>query len=151
MRIIKAPGPIPADLQNSVFLAGSIEMGTAENWQEYATDILARSEYSILNPRRDDWDPSWEQSISNPQFYRQVMWELLAMEKADHILMHFVPDTKSPITLLELGLWATDDELNKLIVSCPADFWRKGNIEIVCEYYGVPLYHTLDLALATFQ
>jgi hypothetical protein len=35
---------------------------------------------------------------------------------------------------LELGLHARD---GKLIVLCPEGFWRKGNVDIVCEKYGV--------------
>jgi len=33
MRVIKAPNPLGQVLNHSVFLAGSIEMGTAEDWQ----------------------------------------------------------------------------------------------------------------------
>jgi hypothetical protein len=50
--------------------------------------------------------------------------------------MYFVPSTKSPITLLELGLLARS---NKLVVCCPEEFWRRGNVEVVCARYGVPL------------
>ena len=55
--------------------------------------------------------------------------------------MYFSPETKSPISLLELGLYATS---GKMIVCCPDGFWRKGNVEIVCEKYEIPLYETLD-------
>jgi hypothetical protein len=48
--------------------------------------------------------------------------------------MYFDPNTQSPISLLELGLHARD---GKLIVLCPEGFWRKGNVDIVCEKYGV--------------
>jgi hypothetical protein len=32
----------------------------------------------------------------------------------------------------------------KLLVCCPEGFWRKGNVEIVCARYGVPLVGELD-------
>jgi len=48
----------------------------------------------------------------------------------------FEPSTKAPITLLELGVHARS---GKVIVGCPPGYWRKGNIEIVCARYGVPL------------
>lgn len=118
----------------TVFLAGSIEMGSAENWQERVVESLRYVTGVILNPRRDDWDSSWEQDISNDKFREQVEWELTAMEQADQILMYFSPGTKSPITLLELGLFAESD---KLVVCCPVGFWRKGNVDVVCERYGV--------------
>ena len=143
MKIIKAPQELDIE-GKSFFLAGSIEMGKAENWQQKVERLL--SDYnlpiSILNPRRDDWDSSWVQSIDNPRFREQVEWELNAMEQADCILMYFDPNTKSPITLLELGLWSHNwdrimPEGKKLIVCCPDGFWRKGNVDIVCERYGV--------------
>ena len=40
----------------------------------------------------------------------------------------------SPITLLELGIHAKS---RKLIVYCPEGFWRKGNVDIVCEKYNI--------------
>ncbi len=137
MKIIKAPQKYYSDEKYGmvVFLAGSIEMGTAENWQEKLCRGL-EGDYLILNPRRDDWDSSWEQSITNSQFREQVKWELSAMEQADIITMYFDPHTKSPITLLELGLWA-GKKPKKLIVCCPDGYWRKGNVDILCAKYGV--------------
>lgn len=119
-----------------VFLAGSIEMGAAENWQARVEKLLADTPWTVFNPRRDDWDPTWEQSIHNQHFHGQVSWELDAIEWADQVIMYFDPNTKSPITLLELGLLARGSP-SKLIVVCPEGFWRKGNVDIVCERYGV--------------
>jgi len=118
-----------------VFLAGSIEMGVADNWQER---LLARLGHGVvaLNPRRENWDASWKQSIDEPQFREQVEWELDGLERADLIAMWFAPDTKAPITLLELGLFARS---GKVVVGCPNGFWRKGNIEIVCARYRCKL------------
>jgi hypothetical protein len=56
------------------------------------------------------------------------------LEKADKIIMYFDPKTKSPISLLELGLFSRSD---KLMVICPDGFWRKGNVDIVCEKYNI--------------
>jgi hypothetical protein len=67
-----------------------------------------------------------------------------ALEFADTILMHFVPDAKSPISLLELGLFA---QSGKMLVSCPDGFWRKGNVEVVCDRFDIPLFDDLDSAL----
>lgn len=136
MRIIKAPNRIIYDEDDGykIFLAGSIEMGKAENWQERLTKQLKHC--IILNPRRDDWDSTWEQKIDNPKFREQVEWELEAMDLADIIVMYFDPSTKSPISLLELGLYA---DTGKLIVLCPEGFWRKGNVDIVCRKYKIPM------------
>lgn len=126
-----------------VFLAGSIEMGSAVDWQSQVESDFVFYDGYILNPRRSDWDSSWVQSIDSPQFRQQVEWEMNGMDMADRILMHFEPETKSPITLLELGLHAAD---SKLIVSCPDGFWRKGNVEIVCKRYNIPLFNDLGEA-----
>jgi hypothetical protein len=145
MRVIKAPEVLNIT-GKSVFLAGSIENGTADKWQERLTDYLKDTDLTIVNPRREDWDWTWEQSKDNPEFYVQVMWELSALERVDKILQYFDPTTKSPISLLELGLYAKSQP-DKLIVCCPKGFWRKGNVDIVCHRYGVKQVSTLfDLA-----
>lgn len=147
MRVIQPPiRPQDAAPCPWVFLAGSIEMGTAENWQSRLIAQVKDIEGTIWNPRRDAWDSSWEQQASNPQFRGQVDWELNYLEAADRIWMYFDPTTKSPITLLELGLLAlvVHGRRQSLTVCCPDGFWRKGNVEIVCEKYQIPLVHTFD-------
>lgn len=144
---IKPPTPLhlPPDAL-TVFLAGSIDMGAAQNWQAQALNRIADLASIVLNPRRDDWDASWRQSIDDPQFRAQVEWELDGLERADLIAMWFERDSQSPITLLELGLNATSA---KLIVGCPHGFWRRGNIEVVCKRFHIPLYENFeDFALA---
>jgi hypothetical protein len=130
----------PYTLPKKIFLAGSIEMGKAENWQEKIVNTFNKS-YLFFNPRRDDWDSSWEQKIENVQFNEQVTWELNALDSSDIIVMYFDPNTKSPISLLELGLYAAS---GKLIVCCPEGFWRKGNVDIVCQRYKVPTVETIE-------
>jgi len=139
MKVIKAPNPIGEE-HNTIFLAGSIEMGAAVNWQEQVTAALDGKDVTILNPRREDWDSSWVQSIDNAQFREQVEWELNALEKADCILLYFDPTTKSPISLLELGIHVRNPAL---IVCCPEGFWRKGNVDVTCRKYNIPQIDTL--------
>jgi hypothetical protein len=80
------------------------------------------------------------QSIDNLQFRGQVEWELAGMERASVVAMYFAPQTKAPITLLELGLCA---QSGKLLACCPEGFWRRGNVEVVCDRFGVPLVNEL--------
>ena len=61
--------------------------------------------------------------------------------------MYFSPETKSPITLLELGIYAVATP-EKLLVCCPEGFWRKGNVDIVCAKYGVRQEATLQGLIA---
>jgi len=148
MRVVQAPNRLQESSSPCpwVFLAGTIEMGTAENWQSHVVTQLKDIEGTIWNPRRDAWDSSWEQRASNPQFREQVEWELNYLEAADQILMYFDPTSKSPVTLLELGLLAlvVHGRRQSLTVCCPDGFWRKGNVEFVCERYRIPLVHTFD-------
>lgn len=139
-RIYKAPRNVELS-GRSVFLAGSIEMGAAEDWQTVLTQRIAHLPITILNPRRDDWDSSWTQRASDPRFREQVDWELDQLARCDVIAMYFDANTKAPISLLELGLFAAS---GKMIVCCPDGFYRKGNVEIVCERSNIPLVQTLD-------
>ncbi len=144
--IVKAPQDWTKAMGNHrIFLAGSIEMGKAEKWQDKVCKALDCSEVILLNPRRDDWDSSWKQEASDPQFSQQVKWELNAQENADMILMYFDPATQSPITLLELGLFKD----KRLVVCCPEGFFRKGNVDIVCQTYGIDQVATLDELIDT--
>jgi hypothetical protein len=131
----------------TVFLAGSIEMGAAEDWQARLVAALPDGVVA-LNPRREDWDASWQQTITNPQFRSQVEWELDGLERATTIAMWFAPDTRAPITLLELGLTARS---GKLVVGCPDGFWRKGNIEVVCARFAIALCHDWASFVAAIQ
>ncbi|KAF2194707.1 hypothetical protein K469DRAFT_734458 [Zopfia rhizophila CBS 207.26] len=125
----------------SVFLAGSIEMGTATDWQRDITSALSDLPVTIFNPRRDNWDKSWKQDISNPQFKEQVVWEMDHLDEVDVIILNFEPGTKSPISLLELGIYANS---GRLVVCCPEGFWKRGNVQVVCDRYGIPLVETME-------
>jgi hypothetical protein len=140
--VVKPPSPIvrtPGTL--ALFLAGSIEMGAAPPWQDAVAAALPGARVTIWNPRREAWDASWRQSIDEPLFREQVEWELEAQEHADLIAMYFAPETRAPITLLELGLFA---RTGKLLVCCPEGYWRKGNVQVVCRRYGVREVPDLD-------
>ena len=146
MTILKAPENIKTLNKNlqTIFLAGSIEQGRAENWQKYCTDTLS-ADFNILNPRRDNWNPDLNQDIQEHVFYQQVTWELDSLESSDYVLMYLEPGTKSPISLMELGLMV---KTGKMVVVCPDGFWRKGNVDILCHRYNVPQFDTLDEAIS---
>lgn len=130
------------DRRMKIFLAGSIDNGQAEDWQSKAARKLEPYDVVVFNPRRDDWDWTWEQSIKNEKFYEQVTWEQEAMSCSDLIIMNLLPESKSPISLLELG-FALGVGYN-IMVCCPDGFWRKGNVDIMCEKGNVPVYTDLN-------
>ncbi len=137
---VKAPNDY-SDTKQRVFLAGSIDQNLAENWQQILVDKWKDSSITALNPRREAWDASWKQTKENPNFVQQVHWELDALEHADLIVMYFSPTSQSPISLLELGLFAASQ---KMVVCCPTGFWRKGNVDIVCDRFAIPQVKSLS-------
>jgi len=118
-------------------------MGKAEDWQSRIESELSDLDMDIYNPRRDDWDSTWEQRADNPQFREQVEWELSALEAVNTIVMYLSPGTISPISLLELGLFAKPFN-GRLIVCCPEGFHRKGNVDIVCQRCNIKQVEQLD-------
>ncbi len=123
-----------------VFLAGSIEMGKADNWQDRMIKDLGSVDCCFLNPRRPDWDDTWVQSKDNPKFREQVEWELEGLEEADVVALYFAPGTISPISLLE----SLHMRAGRLVVCCPPGYARKGNVDITCERHGVTVHENWE-------
>jgi hypothetical protein len=127
--------------KKSIFLAGTIEMGDSIDWQKDIVEFLKDDDGIILNPRRDNWDSSWEQKKENIEFREQVEWELYGIKNSSIVIFNFLPNSKSPITMLELGLCLNEQ---KALVCCPEGFWRKGNIDVSCAFFGIPVFIDYD-------
>lgn len=121
-----------------IFLAGTIDMGNSRDWQLEIYDRFSRmnGRYILFNPRQEHWDASRPGEMDY-----QVRWELDHLEEADMIIMYILGSSKSPISLLEMGLHARG---GKMIVICEEDFYRYDNVHITCDYYDVPFYSDLD-------
>jgi nucleoside 2-deoxyribosyltransferase-like protein len=147
MKVIKSPEVYNEPTNaTTIFLAGSIELGRAIDWQKKAAELLKDAEVILFNPRRDKWDWEIKQSITSRRFKEQVTWELNHLDIADYVLFFFDKNTQSPISLLELGL-ISGSSPQKAIVVCPDGFYRKGNVDIVCERFEVVQYDTLEDAV----
>lgn len=121
-------------------------MGNSENWQAKTEELLSDLDITILNPRRDDWDSSWDQDPTpGTPFYEQVSWELAAQNIAEIGIYSFLPGSKSPITMLELGLFR-----KKALVICPKEFYRYGNIKMVCDHFHIDIV-TFDEMIETIH
>ena len=125
-----------------IFLGGTIDNGDSEDWQSELIKTLEginllRSLY-IYNPRRADW-PSAD---ARDEIDKQINWELYHLEKSNLIVMNILADSKSPISLMEIGLYAKE---GKLMVFCPKTFYRYDNVRVVCNRYNVPLYTTNNI------
>ena len=141
MPLLVSPDRLPLPPTTRVlFLAGSIEMGRAEDWQSRlaATVLAADPTVVVANPRRVHWDNSWVQHAENPIFRAQVDWELDHLERADLAVFYFQPETLSPVTLMELGVRLTAHP-EQTLVCCPPGFWRAGNVQIACLRAGLPM------------
>lgn len=144
VKVFTPPQPTFNAEGRKVFLAGSIEMGKATEWQKEVIRcaevafLSFKGRLSIFNPRRSDWDSTWEQKIENPNFFQQVTWELDRIKESDAVIFFFEPGTQSPISLLELG----EVEKHKdILVVCPEGFWRKGNVDIYCQRHNIPQFN----------
>ena len=128
-----------------IFMAGTIDMGNSRDWQMelYETFSSMDGRYILFNPRQEHWDASRPGEMDY-----QVRWELDHLEQADMIVMYILGTSKSPISLLEMGLHARG---GKMHVICEKDFYRYDNVRITCDWYGVPMYETLDEFLKVLQ
>lgn len=133
-RVVYAPNNYTKE-GAAVFLSGYIDE-SLYTWQESLCASLAHLPITILNPHRPDWDSSWHEDVSFSPFAEQATWELAQMEQADVIAICFGVKTQAPITLMELGLWAGS---GKCVVACPEGYPKRGNVQIVCQKYGIQI------------
>jgi len=137
--------PMIGHNDRSIFLAGSIEMGQARNWQAefiYKLESSLSEENNdiiVYNPRREMFRGDLEQNIRNAEFYQQVDWELNHLERASKVVLFFAKGTLSPISLFELGAFS-----EKAIVACENGYLRRGNVEIICHRYQIPYFDNMD-------
>ena len=127
------------DTNKSVFLAGTIDNGDSVNWQKETINELLNlnvKDLDVYNPRREHWNSN----AGADELERQIKWEQYHLDKADVIAMVLLDDSKSPISLLEFGLYSTS---NKLIVFCTPNFYRFDNVRLTCEKYGIELVQDL--------
>ena len=126
----------------SIFLAGTIDNGNSKNWQTELIKDLEKIdnklnyELTVYNPRRSNWDPNATKQLLE----EQIRWEQDKLDIADLIVMNLADDSKSPISLLELGLYAKSE---KIIVFCSKNFYRYDNVRLTCEKYNIPLFDNL--------
>ena len=124
-----------AEWKNSVFLAGTIEMGNSIDWQANAVQRLKDLPVNIFNPRRIV--PPNEDLIAE-----QINWELDSIARSDFIFMHLVAGSVSPISLYELGLLQGNNQIGKkgktIVVACDPLYTRKANVIVTLahKYFG---------------
>lgn len=148
MKLITAPEKIIKIVSPLIFLAGSIDLGRAETWQDKVADFLKKYQGTLLNPRRENWGQNQCPDLTDQKFKNQVEWEFKGLNKSDYIIMYFAPASQSPISLLELGLFA---QSHKIICCCPPGFWRRGNVEFICRKFKIPLTENFEELIAKLK
>lgn len=143
---IQPPFSAPNNSYKNIFLAGSIEMNAAEHWQKTILTYFKFKNANFFNPRRDDWDSSIEQCCENDKFREQVNWEISNILDCDLVVFYIDQSTKSPITLMEIGLVAGKGK--NAIVCCPNGYWRKGNVNVICDRFQIPQVENLSRLIA---
>lgn len=138
--VIKPPASLDANGRYTVFLPSSIGLEI----NRFVESELSDLDIAIYSSWPDDDQAAWEPRHDDTFFRQQVIWELNAGRQADLIILCFPPGVKTPISLMELGLFAEED---KLCVLSPVGYWRKGNVDIVCQMYGIPLFDSWDSLL----
>ncbi len=133
----------------SVFLAGTIDLGNSVDWQSEVIGRLRTADVgcNVYNPRRVVFD-----SFAAEVEY-QIEWELRRLDRADVKFFYIAGNSKSPITLMELGMALKDKShpatmCSHVIVVCPPEFYRYQNVEITCRYHGVTIHHDMDDGVA---
>lgn len=134
-----------------IFLAGTIDNGESDDWQygvflslAMYTEIFPENSkyynlpnFTVFSPRRKNWN----KNFSKEELEEQIRWEQEKLDEADLIVMVLKDDSKSPISLLELGLYGPS---GKLICFCTENFYRFTNVEMTCNKWLIPLYKTVN-------
>ena len=135
---------LPYKEQNKqyVFLAGSIDLYLSTNWRAEIINKIGQT-FHFFDPTIASHN-----ELTDVEMKNHINWELDAMNMADKIILHFLPTAKSPISLVELGLYATS---KKLIVICPKLFYKSRYVYTLCEKYNVPVFENLDESLSMLK
>ena len=136
--IVTSKEKLPNKERAYLFLAGSMNNNSTNNWRNKIIKILGNS-FNYLDPTNSNHD-----KLDKQQMKTHVEWELNAMEMADIILLNFLPKALSPISLVELGMYVAS---KKLIVVCPKEFYKSSYVNTLCEKYNTPIFLKMDDAI----
>lgn len=141
-QVIYAHSEEPPQHRETIFLAGTTSNVDATDWRETLSSALSTLPVTIYNPYRPDWDSTWREEADFAPFREQVNWELTKQEEAGVVVVYFHPATQAPVSLLELGISLRVPQ--KVVVCCPEGYWKRGNVQIVCERYRVKMVEDIE-------
>ena len=134
--------PIKSNKLQSIFLAGSMDTQLSHNWRKQVMDAYLGG-YNFFDPTNSNY-----KKLNAFDMKLHIQWELDALAMSDKILLNFLPDALSPISLVELGLYVAS---NKLIVVCPKEFYKSSYVHALCEKYSTPMFNKINTALTTLS
>ena len=120
MNEIKCPKELQFDNNvPSIFLGGGIT--DCPDWQQDVCNALKSYDVDLVNPRRHEFD------ITNPNMSSgQIKWEYEHLSRCNYIIFWFPSETLCPITLYELGFYASKGK--KLFVGCHPEYKRRFDV-----------------------
>lgn len=130
--------PIKDNTKQYIFLEGSMEVNSSNNWRKQVITKL-NNKYFIFDPTNNNHD-----NLNQKDMKSHIKWELGALNLADKIILNFLPDALSPISLVELGLYVST---TKLVVVCPKKFYKSRYVYTLCKTYNTPVFKEIDRAL----
>ncbi|ROW05252.1 hypothetical protein VSDG_00290 [Cytospora chrysosperma] len=134
----------------SIFLAGTTEFAT---WRGTFLAVLEGlylageanpppyPSTTVYDPFQPNWTGDWREDLGDGRFRAQVEWELERQDGAAVVAFFLDERSRSPVSLLELGLCARS---GKAVVGCERGYWKRGNVQAVCQRYGVPMADDLN-------
>ncbi|KAK4466865.1 hypothetical protein QBC42DRAFT_258200 [Cladorrhinum samala] len=135
-QIVRAPSRPTITGKKSIFLAGTTTPTDGPDWRDILISAISHLPVTVFEPTRSDWDSTWEEDIKCPKFREQVEWELDMQERSDVVVIYFGPNTKAPISLLELGLVARS---GKAIIGYHKQYEKRGNLQVVALKFGIKI------------
>lgn len=139
--IFTSNNELPIKEKQCIFLAGSMDFNRPDNWRKQTIHKL--SNYNFFDPTNKNHD-----SLNEIQMKKHIEWELDALLMADKIILNFLPNSLSPISLVELGLYMSSQ---KLTVICPKEFYKSKYVYTLCEKYNTPVFLKIEEALNTLN
>lgn len=129
---------LPTTNRKYCFLAGSIDMSEVENWRE---TVVGK-----LNGYTNFFDPTHlnHDTLNDTEMREHIRWELDALQLSDLVLLNLLPNYKSPVSLIELGVYV---QSGKLVVVCPLRFYQRRYIEELCARYNTLIFSDLSRAI----
>ncbi|CAM1505835.1 Fc.00g114720.m01.CDS01 [Cosmosporella sp. VM-42] len=137
-QVITAPDRLPVTGEITIFLAGTTTDTGDGDWREFLMDALSDFPITFFDPKRNDWDSTWKEDLSDERWAEQVQWEMDMQAKADVVVFFFHSATLAPVSMLELGLCA-----ERAVVCALDGYSKRGNVQAVCERFQSPFVSTL--------